>query len=156
MFSAVVTSMASLCYDDSGPDHRLTYFSVQVSLIAILKKKTWPQPFSLHSENGSHTFLEESCEERDIHAQCWLVVCSGDDEFEAEAIPYVMWQFEFKAAALNSIAHVKSLKHLEGVKGKKLPLSLQLVSKTDYVCVLLSIIKAWLATFNTAKMQKNS
>ena len=36
MFLAVVTSVASLC--DSGPDHRLNYVSVQVSLIAIFKR----------------------------------------------------------------------------------------------------------------------
>ena len=76
-------------YSDGGPDHRLTYVSVQVSLIAIFKK------LDLDFLCAGRATLHEAAKRRPV----------------------------FKAEALDSIAHVKSLlvmlmERLE-LKGKK-------------------------------------
>ena len=122
-------------YSDGGPDHRLTYASVQLSLIAVFKRldldflcaaRTAPA----HSWRSP---LERVMSALKLGLQCvGLMREKGDDEFEAKAKKCTSlatlrdaakgWP-EFRTAALDSIAHVKSLlvmllERLE-LKGKK-------------------------------------
>ena len=122
-------------YSDGGPDHRLTYVFVQVSLIAIFKRldldllcaaRTAPA----HSRRNP---IERVMSTLNLGLQCvGLMREKGYDNFEAEAercnslaalCDATKRRPEFKAAALDSIAHVKSqlvmlLERLK-LKGKK-------------------------------------
>lgn len=105
-------------YSDGGPDHRLTYVSVQVSLIAIFNldylcaARTAPA----HSWRNP---VERVMSTLNLGLQCvGLMREKGDDDFEAEAEKCsslaalreaAKKRPEFKSQALDSIAHVKSL-----------------------------------------------
>ena len=122
-------------YSDGGPDHRLTYVSVQVSLIVVFK--TLDLDFLCAARTApSHSWknpVERIMSTLNLGLQCvGLMREKGDDEFEAEADKCkslatlrdaAKRRPEFRAAALDSIAHVKSLlvmllERLE-LKGKK-------------------------------------
>ena len=110
-------------YSDGGPDHRLTYVSVQVSLIVFFK--TLDLDFLCAARTApSHSWknpVERIMSTLNLGLQCvGLMREKGDDEFEAEADKCKSTSLatlrdaakrrpEFRAAALDSIAHVKSL-----------------------------------------------
>jgi len=108
-------------YSDGGPDHRLTYVSVQVSLIVVFK--TLDLDFLCAARTApSHSWknpVERIMSTLNLGLQCvGLMREKGDDELEAEADKCkslatlrdaAKRRPEFRAAALDSIAHVKSL-----------------------------------------------
>lgn len=86
----------------------------------------------MYSKNSPCSFVEESSGACHVHAQSWLAVCwtnAGirDNKFEAEAekcnslatLCDTKRPPEFRTAALDSIAHVKSLWLTLGVKWKE-------------------------------------
>lgn len=122
-------------YSDSGPDHRLTYVSVQVSLISLFlildldflcAARTAPS----HSWRNP---VERVMSTLNLGLQCiGLMREEGDPDFESEAAKCNSLASlrdaaermpNFKSSALDSVAHVKSLlamlvQRLE-LKGKK-------------------------------------
>ena len=108
-------------YSDGGPDHRLTYASVQVSLIALFLKLDLDFLCAARTA-PSHSWrnpVEKVMSTLNLGLQCvGLMRESGDTEFEAQAakcnsLAALHEAAErtpgFRSSPLDSVAHVKSL-----------------------------------------------
>ena len=108
-------------YSDGGPDHRVTYVSVQVSLIALFL--TLDLDFLCAARTApSHSWrnpVERVMSTLNLGLQCiGLMREKGDSDFEAEVAKCSSLValrdaaerlLNFRSSALDSIAHVKSL-----------------------------------------------
>ena len=63
-------------YSDGGPDHRLTYASVQVSLISLFLKLDLD--FLCAAQTAPSPFMEESGGADNVHSEPWFAMCGID------------------------------------------------------------------------------
>ena len=108
-------------YSDGGPDHRITYVSVQLSLICLFLSLDLDFLCAVRTA-PSHSWrnpVERVMSTLNLGLQCvGLMREKGDDEFEKEAAKCnsltslretAKKDPNFKSAAIDSLSHVKSL-----------------------------------------------